>query len=395
MPIRDSKPLCETTGASVSTEELDTGDLRAVLRPGERVIVVDGERWRDTAAFRGIDTLPFLERDGAYDGAPADSRVAIDEIERLRAAGATAIVFLWTEFWWFDYYSEFHRLLSTRYRCRFESDGMVVFDLRADSGAKPRFETYPGYGRLYGRCRPAPPEVLRSILPALAATPRPACVVDLGCGTGLSTRFWAGCADRVVGVDADAEMLATAREESPEATIEFHHAPADDSGLAADSADIVTCSQALHWMDPARIFPEVARILRPGGVFAAYDCDWPPMTSSLAVVESYRRFERRALALHRKQNRPGPLSKQGHLARMRASACFRYTAEMICHGSERGDAERFIAMARSQAFVTDLLELGVDEEALGLGELRREVERLLPGGDGPFVFGYRIRLGVV
>ena len=35
--------------------------------------------------------------------------------------------------------------------------------------------------------------------------------------------------------------------------------------------------QALHWMEPAPTFGEVARLLRPGGVFAALDCDWPPV----------------------------------------------------------------------------------------------------------------------
>jgi len=38
-------------------------------------------------------------------------------------------------------------------------------------------------------------------------------------------------------------------------------------------ADIVTCSQSLHWMVPESTFAEVARILRPGGVFATYDYD--------------------------------------------------------------------------------------------------------------------------
>lgn len=32
-----------------------------------------------------------------------------------------------------------------------------------------------------------------------------------------------------------------------------------------------TVAQALHWMEPASTLAEVARILRPGGVFAAYD----------------------------------------------------------------------------------------------------------------------------
>lgn len=40
--------------------------------------------------------------------------------------------------------------------------------------------------------------------------------------------------------------------------------------------DIVTCSQSLHWMDPDLNFKDAARILHSGGVFAAFDYDWPP-----------------------------------------------------------------------------------------------------------------------
>jgi SAM-dependent methyltransferase len=42
---------------------------------------------------------------------------------------------------------------------------------------------------------------------------------------------------------------------------------------------LVTCSQSLHWMEPEPTFAEVARILRRGGVFAAYDYDWPTSSS--------------------------------------------------------------------------------------------------------------------
>jgi SAM-dependent methyltransferase len=40
---------------------------------------------------------------------------------------------------------------------------------------------------------------------------RPTLVVDLGCGTGTSTFYWRGYADRVIGVEPNADMLTTAR----------------------------------------------------------------------------------------------------------------------------------------------------------------------------------------
>jgi len=45
-------------------------------------------------------------------------------------------------------------------------------------------------------------------------------------------------------------------------------ASAEDTGMPGQSADIVTASQAMHWFDPGRALPEIARLLRPGGVLA-------------------------------------------------------------------------------------------------------------------------------
>ena len=41
--------------------------------------------------------------------------------------------------------------------------------------------------------------------------------------------------------------------------------------------------QAMHWMEPTTTHAEVARILRPGGVFAIVDADWPPVSGVVAA----------------------------------------------------------------------------------------------------------------
>src|SRR3984893_18785877 len=60
------------------------------------------------------------------------------------------------------------------------------------------------------------------------------------------------------------------------AHIAYREGVAHRTGLPDGCADIVTCAQSLHWMEPTSTLAEVARILRPGGLFAAYDYDWPP-----------------------------------------------------------------------------------------------------------------------
>lgn len=64
--------------------------------------------------------------------------------------------------------------------------------------------------------------------------------------------------------------------------IKFIKGDSGNVSLENGSVDIVTCSQSLHWMEPTSTFQEIQRILRPGGVFAAFDCDWPPVINAEA-----------------------------------------------------------------------------------------------------------------
>jgi hypothetical protein len=74
--------------------------------------------------------LPFLERDGQYDGVPSDDESAIHEIERMRRSGASHIVFAWPAFWWLEHYLRFRKHLENNYRCVRRNDRLVAFDLR-------------------------------------------------------------------------------------------------------------------------------------------------------------------------------------------------------------------------------------------------------------------------
>jgi hypothetical protein len=77
--------------------------------------------------------LHFLERNGEYAGNPADSREAINELERLRRQGADFVAIAWTACWWLDTYSDFISHLRTHYTCRLENERIILFDLRAHS----------------------------------------------------------------------------------------------------------------------------------------------------------------------------------------------------------------------------------------------------------------------
>jgi len=69
------------------------------------------------------------------------------------------------------------------------------------------------------------------------------------------------------------------------------------TGLPAGGAQIVTCMQSLHWMEPRGTFEEARRLLCPGGVFAAVDYDWPPVTGSWKADLAWRECNDRAVRL--------------------------------------------------------------------------------------------------
>jgi SAM-dependent methyltransferase len=250
----------------------------------------------------------------------------------------------------------------------------------------------PGFAETYDNARPRPPQALLHLLCRYARTERPV-VVDLGCGTGLSTRAWSGTASRAIGVEPNDVFLAGA---PPAPGVEYRVAFGDETGLDAQVADIVTCSQSLHWMEPSTTFAEVRRILREGGVFAAYDYDWPPAVDPKVDAAFLAYQSRRAEARARRGLTRGAdvWEKRDHLARMEASGCFRFCRELLLHSIEDGDAARIVGFARSLGLpVADETDAELEEE-LRIGELAAVAHDVLGDRTVPFVFGYRVRVGV-
>jgi SAM-dependent methyltransferase len=251
-----------------------------------------------------------------------------------------------------------------------------------------------GFGAVYHQARPSPPNALLNLLCRLARVEKPRLVVDVGSGTGLSTRAWADHADDVVGVEPNAEMRAAAEADTPTSNVRYVGGYSDATGLADDSADIVTYSQSLHWMEPQPTFAEAARILRPGGVFAAYDYELPPSVD-WQVDGAFEHFLLRVGKLRRERLSIPPAEKTGHLPRMRESGLFRYVRELGVSGEDRADAERVVGLALSLGPVGRLLDEGLSEDEIGLAALREAAERAVGDRSATWTLSYRVRLGVV
>jgi SAM-dependent methyltransferase len=251
-----------------------------------------------------------------------------------------------------------------------------------------------GYGlerfaERYDRVRPRPPAALLELVPPLLGVARPRLVVDLGCGTGLSARFWAGHADAVVGVEPNHAMRAFAERATDDANVSYVSGSGYATGLADASADIVTASQSLHWMRPERVFPEIGRILRDGGVLCAYEYFalqtplWEPEAAWSAVRARKRELRTRLGLLEQ----IWPVSR----GRLEASGIFRDVRELAVHSVEEGDGDRLVGLALSEGSMTTLLEAGVTEEEVGIDALRAAA-RAMPE-PVPWWISYRVWVG--
>ncbi len=273
---------------------------------------------------------------------------------------------------------------------------------------------FDGFADLYDAHRPSPPPELGPLLARYCGVKAPDLpdVVDLGSGSGLSTRWAAGWAGHVVGVEPGNDMRAVASGR-PLPNLEYVAGTSDATGLAADSADLVLVVQAMHWMEPAATHAEVVRLLRPGGALAIIDADWPPVTGLVAAETAWRTVSRRIRELehrahsstditwlrqpiddapsagedhhdpHKDRLMPAGASswsKSGHLDRMAASGRYAYTRELCWHAGRPGGAEDFVALLRSQGSYQGLVALGLTDDDIGVIAFEHAVPRRIRRG---------------
>lgn len=123
-------------------------------------------------------------------------------------------------------------------------------------------------------------------------------VLDLGCGPASDTIALAGIVGetgRVVGVDADAEMVAEANERASAAELagRVTHEHADAADLPFDDGSFDSCRSERvfqHLPDPAAALAELIRVTRPGGRIVVLDTDYGAASIATELPEIERRL---------------------------------------------------------------------------------------------------------
>lgn len=107
----------------------------------------------------------------------------------------------------------------------------------------------------------------------LGLQPETLSVLDVGCGGGILSEEFAKIGCRVTGIDPSAPSLEAARKHAAMQglAIDYRQASGENIPFDVDSFDVVVCCDVLeHVDDLERTIREVARVLKPGGMFC-YD----------------------------------------------------------------------------------------------------------------------------
>lgn len=91
-------------------------------------------------------------------------------------------------------------------------------------------------------------------------------LLDVGSSNGIIDNHLAQHFGQVSGIDIDEPAMVHARATFVRDNLEFKHGDAMDISVAANSIDVVVCTQIYeHVPDAKTLFQEIHRILKPGG----------------------------------------------------------------------------------------------------------------------------------
>jgi SAM-dependent methyltransferase len=121
----------------------------------------------------------------------------------------------------------------------------------------------------YAAARPRYPRELYGRLASLCS--RRDTAWDCGCGTGQAAVGLARYFRLVQATDSSVSQIANAE---PHDRIVYSVRGSESAGFPDDFFDLVCAAQCLHWFDLDRFWPEARRVMKAGGVFAAWGYSW-------------------------------------------------------------------------------------------------------------------------
>jgi predicted TPR repeat methyltransferase len=117
-----------------------------------------------------------------------------------------------------------------------------------------------------------PALLFKAVLSVRAAARKPAFfrrAIDLGCGTGLTARAFAGQTDEIIGIDISPKMIELASATGLYAALEVAEIVDGLRSKPDASADLVLAADVMVYVhDMMPVLREAVRVLKPGGLLA-------------------------------------------------------------------------------------------------------------------------------
>lgn len=138
----------------------------------------------------------------------------------------------------------------------------------------------------YGRFRPGPPDSFYDRLKALDVGLAGQAILDLGTGTGVLARRFAGQGSKVWGIDISPGQIAMAQHlaQKEQLTIDFRVSGAEKTPFDDAMFDAITANQCWLYFRREEAIAEVKRLLKPGGVLVTSHFSWLPRLDSIAKM---------------------------------------------------------------------------------------------------------------
>lgn len=242
---------------------------------------------------------------------------------------------------------------------------------------------WSGVKDAYDKFRAQPPEGLISLLAQISKKKIPDVILDLGCGTGLSTRPWARFAGTVIGIDPSEEMLGLARTKDHFSNIRYELGTGSRINMPDGSVDIITSAHSIHWMEPESTIVEIMRVLKRDGMFVMYGHNFPPLSMHLEIDSAYFGFKKKCeeLALKLGLNEGFYKNMVDFSAHLYAGGGFEHFREFYFHEEKKWTAADYIGWLHTHGVVQKLLQRRINEDEFDLPALERKIQQFL--GDVP------------
>jgi len=220
---------------------------------------------------------------------------------------------------------------------------------------KKNYEQWTVVAETYHDIRPIPPTVIiKIILSWLKRSPD--IVVDVGCGTGLSTTIWKDVAKKTIGIEPNDEMRNIAQNNVNSDHIVFKKGFSNELNLTSNYADVITVSQAFHWFDIDSTLLEFQRVLKKDGILAIYDFELPPIFG-WEIEKSFLELRKKCSEIYyAKENPPVLNDKNTYHDKIKSFGGFRHSREIMCYGAEKYTLQRtmdFILNISNAPFAMD------------------------------------------